>query len=346
MATTGKKALIFFLFVTLLLPTFEVGAQADETLPGATTTPTTTPDSAIPSGNWYVSEQISGNDIAVGDFVVGPGRTEIALQPGQTVVREISVTNRISDNREFKLEIEDIVGSTDGSGAASLTGETRGPYSIRDYVSVPQDTFQLKLGERARIPVTISIPPDVEPGGYYGSVLVSTVRIDENQIADGPRSPVIARIGSLFFITVEGDIETSGETKSISTVGDAWWYQEGPIDLGILYENTGSVHVNPYGEISITNMFGEEVGYIELEPWFVLPKSLRVRELTWDRELLLGRYTVTAQINRGYDDIVDTVTTSFWVIPYKIIGGIFLILLIFIFSFRLFFKRFEFKRKA
>jgi hypothetical protein len=132
----------------------------------------------------------------------------------------------------------------------------------------------------------------------------------------------------------------------IATLDDTMWYEKGPINLGIFYENTGSVHLNPYGELSITNMFGEEVGFIELEPWFVLPKSLRTREITWDRELLLGRYTVTARINRGYDDIVDEVTTTFWVLPWKIVLGIFASIFILVFSIRAFFRTFEFKRKS
>jgi len=124
------------------------------------------------------------------------------------------------------------------------------------------------------------------------------------------------------------------------------WLNDGLVGHWKMDENTGSVHVNPYGELSITNMFGEEVGFIELEPWFVLPTSLRVREITWDREFLLGRYKVTAQINRGYDDIIDEVTVVFWVLPWKIVGGIFLILFIIIFGLRAFFRTFEFKRKG
>ena len=93
-------------------------------------------------------------------------------------------------------------------------------------------------------------------------------------------------------------------------------------------------------------MFGEQVGFVELEPWFVLPKSLRSRDVLWDREFLLGRYTVTAKINRGYDDVVDEVTTTFWVLPWKIVLGTFFILFIIIFSLRVFFRTFEFSRKA
>jgi hypothetical protein len=295
--------------------------------------------------NWYRSEWITG-DIEVGDFVVGPGRTEIVLEPGQTVTKEMTITNRITDNRDFLLEIEDITGTTDASQSVILSGNERGPYSVQDYISVPDTTFTLDLGERARIPVTISVPADAEPGGHYGSVLVSTVRSAENQESSTTRSPVIARVGSLFFIRVAGEAETSGETKDLTLINDKWWYEKGPIELGVLYENTGSVHLNPYGEISITNMFGEQVGFVELEPWFVLPKSLRLREIAWDREFLLGRYTVTAQVNRGYSDIVDEHSVSFWVLPWKIVGGVFLVLFIVIFTIRAFFRTFEFKRKG
>lgn len=353
MTALFKKFVFVCLVILLTTPlTKEVFAQSlSEGNEISTSTPTVTSeiisseDLSIQNNLWYRSEQISGN-IDVGDFVVGPGRTEVEIKPGETIIKEITVTNRISEDRIFKLEIEDITGSSDGSSAASLTGRERGPYSIRDYISFPEDTFVLKLGERARIPITITMPANAEPGGYYGSVLVSTIRDKGSVEPTAPRSPIIARVGSLFFITVPGETLTEGKTVEVSLIGDKLWYERGPIQLGILYENAGSVHLNPYGELTVTNMFGEEVGFIELEPWFVLPTSLRVREITWDREFLLGRYTVIAKINRGYDDIVDEVTVSFWVLPWKIVSGTFLVLFIIIFSMRAFFRTFEFKRKG
>ena len=324
----------------------EVFAQSVDDSTSSTTETAATSTAAVTSApaSWYRVETITGN-IEVGDFLVGPGRAEIQVAPGETVIQEISVTNRISDDRVFKLEVEDIVGSSDGSAAASLVGSGRGPFSVQDYISFPEDEFTLALGERARIPVMITVPPNITPGGYYGSVLVSTVRAPGSTEGNVPTSPIIARVGSLFFIRVTGEAEVQAEVQSITTMDNKWWYEEGPIDFGILTENTGTVHVNPYGEVSITNMFGEEVGFLQMEPWYVLPKSLRIREFTWDREFLLGRYTATAQINRGYDDIVDEVSVSFWVLPWKIVGGIFVSLFVVIFLIRAFFRTFEFKRK-
>jgi hypothetical protein len=93
-------------------------------------------------------------------------------------------------------------------------------------------------------------------------------------------------------------------------------------------------------------MAGEEVGFVELDPWFVLPDSLRLREVAWNREVLFGRYTATAQINRSYEDIIDTEEIVFWVLPWKPITIGFAVLFLVLFLFRAFFKTFEFKRKS
>ena len=296
---------------------------------------------------WFEIEQLTGDRVNQGDFVVGPGRIELEVKPGQTIVEYISVSNRISDNRTFELTVEDISGSNESDEAVVLLGDAKGPYTVKDYISFPEKTFKLNLGERARIPITITIPPNAEPGGFYGSVLVQTVQTDESEGTDSPvpRSPIIARVGTLFFLTVPGNVNKEGVTKEISLPDNKWWYEKGPIKLNVLYENTGSVHLNPYGELRVKNLFNEEVGFIELEPWFALPQSFRTKNITWDREVLFGRYTATAYVNRGYDDIVDEVTVSFWVLPWKIIGGTFLIIFLIIFGIRTFLKRFEFKRR-
>lgn len=280
--------LLLCIWVGSLLPQ-RVAAQSDS----SATTSTSTESQALlvqPGTPWYTSDWVGGNDLNLGDFVVGPGRTEIQVKPGETVTRLITLTNRISANRTFEFIVEDIAGGDDGA-SIKLLGESRGPYTLKDYISFPANRITLGLGERAQIPVTISIPPDAEPGGKYGSVLITTVQDDGTDGTEGApatRSPIIARIGTLFFITVPGDIETAGETKSFSLVGAPWWYEKGPIPFGIAFENTGSIHLNPYGELRITNMFGEEVGYMELDPWFVLPKSMRTREVSSGSGIFAG----------------------------------------------------------
>lgn len=297
----------------------------------------------------YATEGIPGGDAVVGDFVVGPGKVDVTLKPGESRVVEMLVTNRTGERRVFNLTTEDMTGSTDLTKPVVLLGRDKGPYSLKDYLKVDHPSFELDHNERARIPVTISIPPNASPGGLYGSMLVDTVAIEaitgetENTV---PQSAIVARIGTLFFVTIAGEVKREGKLLEFATVGEKSFYQHGPISFGILHENTGSMHLAPYGEVRVSNMFGEEVGYVELEPWFILPQAERFREIRWDREFLFGRYTATAHINRSYDDIVDTDTFVFWVLPWKVLGGAFVGIFVILFLIRAFLRNFEFKRKA
>lgn len=294
----------------------------------------------------YTFEMLPNTEV-LGDFVVGPGKAELEIPAGESRAIELFVTNRTGFTRDFSFAVEDIAGSTDASRSVALLGDDRGPYTLRDYIDVPTEPITLDHAERIRIPLTISVPADAEPGGRYGSVLVSVVTQEAEEGASGvaPRSAIVARIGALFFVTVPGDIVRDGELKDFGTIPNNGWFSEGPITFSLLFENRSSIHLNPYGEIRITNMLGEEVGFLTLDPWFALPQSLRLREMTWERELLMGRYVATAQINRGYDDIVDTKEIVFWVIPWKLIGVAFALLFVLILLIRLFFKKFEFRSR-
>ncbi len=288
------------------------------------------------------------SDKVYSDFVVGPGRFSLEIAPGETKVVEMTVTNRMGIPKTFIFETEDMAGTDDPDVSIVLLGDEVGPYTIRDYIQVPEGRFRLEHAQRARIPVTVSLPPDAEPGGYYGSLLVSIIseegEKDEGEVVPGTK--IVSRIGTLFFITTPGDIVRSSEVKSFATVGDQKFFSKGPVEFNIVTENTGSVHVTPSGELRVFNTLGNEVGFTELLPWHVLPKSVRNKEISWEREFLVGRYTATIKIHRGYGDVIDELSYTFWVIPLELLAGVFAVFFVIFLLFRFLFSRFEFKRKG
>jgi hypothetical protein len=290
----------------------------------------------------YTIDQVDVSGVTQKDFVVGPGKLELELEPGQTKTVLITVANRMGNTRTFNLEVEDFTGSRNPAETVVLLGAERGPYSLKDFLKFEKSSFELKNGERATIPVRVSLPTDAEPGGRYGSVLVSTTA---KEATSAQRSAIVSRLGVLFFVKTPGEVNEDGVLKKFSTRGDQSFFGSGPVTFELLYENNGSVYLNPYGEIRIRNIIGQEVGSVEVDPWFAMPQSLRLREITWDRPYLIGRYTATALINRGYGDTVDEQTISFWVLPWKLLGTAFVGILVIVFLLRFVFSRFEFKRK-
>jgi hypothetical protein len=268
------------------------------------------------------------------DFVVGPGKYQVEIKPGESKVVNMIVSNRLGTEKAFQIQTEDFVGSRNTQATVMLLGSERGPYSLKDYLSFASTTFTIGHSERITIPVTVSIPTDAQPGGLYGSVVISTVTSPQDQVLEGQSSagvsPIVTRIGSLFFIRVTGDVKEELTLEKFSLKNDAKFLGSGPVNFEILYENNGTVHQNPYGSISIKNIFGSEVGQVDIEPWFILPDSLRLREVSWKSPFLFGRYEATVDIVTGIEDKEDSASVVFWVIPWKIIALAFIGLIVLI----------------
>lgn len=272
-----------------------------------------------------------------GDIVVGPGKTELSLDPGSSATQEIIVSNRSGMQKIINIGVEDFRGSRDPNETVQFLGNVNGPYSLKDYVKPEVNQITLNFGERLRLPITISIPKNTSPGGLYGAVMISAVNIDEinngspNNAAAG-KVKIITRVASLFFIRVNGKVVNNGNLKDFKT--EKSLYESGPITFKILSENNGSVYLSPYGVIEIKNMLGQQIDERQIDPWFVMPDSLRERDVVWNNNFLFGRYTATISMNRGYDNIIDSKSFAFWVIPWRIISiiliGLILIIWLFI----------------
>ncbi len=283
-----------------------------------------------------------------GDVILGPTKTEFFLDPGEIATKEIMITNRTGQTLRFQVEIEDFMGSRDPGQSVVLLGSQKGPYSLKDWLTPEILEFTLEHGQRIHLPVKISIPQDAEPGGHYGvvfaAVLPPELTTEEQKEAAKSQIGIVSRAGSLFFVKVKGDVAEEGYLKSLEA--NKKYYEKGPIDFQLLFENNGSIHLVPYGVIEIFNILGEKIDEIEIEPYFAMPDSLRLKEVSWNKGLLFGKYTALASINRGYQDIIDQKKVEFWVIPWKLVltgmVGLFLI----IFLLRFLFTKFEIRKKS
>ena len=258
------------------------------------------------------------------DFMVNPSKFEVNLDRGSSTTKTISVLNRTNKQLEFKVEVEDFVGSQDPNQTVILQGDKKELYSLEDYLIPEIDTFSLKPGQKMILPITISVPEYAEPGGLYGSVLVSS----QASASGGMGATIISRLGALFFVNVNGEVQKEGKLTSFKKIDS----EIGKVSFELLWTNTGNVHLNPFGSIKIFNLIGAQIDEVKVPAYFAMPDSVRYRKVEWDEGKLFGRYKALATINRGYDDIVDELELVFWVLSAKllvtILGGIILFILI------------------
>lgn len=289
-----------------------------------------------------VLEQLPDSKV-FNDFAVGPGKIEMELAPGQTGTFDLLVSNRLGTAKIFNLTSEDFTGSTDKEQTVILLGDDRGPYSLQDFIKIGSTTLSLDHASRARIPVSVSIPKNAEPGGLYGSVIVSTMsKSDEAKNTSGVVStnPIFTRIAVLIFIKVKGEVKEDGKLISFALAQNKKVVSgTDSVIFDLFFKNDGNIHLNPKGTITIQNMLGSTVGIIDVEPWYAMPKSLRFREVAWKPKFLFGKYTATATILPGYGQSKDEISYTFWAIPWKMFLIVFVVVVAVVALFRRLYRR-------
>lgn len=271
----------------------------------------------------YSIQNIQGMDMR-NDFIVGPPKAEVLLDPGQSTYRSITITNRHDQEMIFMLDIEDFTGSKNSDEMIELLGGEKGPYSLKDYLRPEVMEFKLQPGDRISLPVKISIPKDATPGGLYGAVIVTTEPADEATQANKDQTTgglkIKSRIASLFFVRVSGEVKESGALKEFKT--NKKYFEKGPIVFSYSFENTGSIWLNTSGTIDILNLYGSQVDHLDLTPMTIMPGSIRSAVMQWNRDFMLGRYKATINLNRASGNDNFSKTVYFWVLPWKLVTGI------------------------
>ncbi len=284
------------------------------------------------------------------DFAVEPGKTEVLLNPGQHIIKQVTITNRKNKTVNFVLSAEDFIGTNDPKQAVQLLGNEKGPYSIKDFIKPEFTTFSLKFGERITIPVDISVPEKVEPRGYYGALIVSnnpdSISGSQNIDSAEGKTRLVSRIGSLFLVRVNGEGKEEGSINDFKVIGPKKsFYESRPKGFEISFKNTGNVHLVPYGTITIKNLLGKTIDSIPVNAYFSLPDSIRYREVEWKSGFGLGRYTAELSLFKGYNSEFDNAKVSFWILPWKVLLLAFGIIAIFAWFIYYFKTRFELKKK-
>ncbi len=283
--------------------------------------------------------------IEANDFIIEPAKIEIFADPGETIRKNITIINRVPGRSDFTIALEDFVGSDDPTVAVKLLGSEISRYSFRDNIDTEVSELSLTFGQKATIPITISVPANASPGGYYTSVIIAHLPQGGSEDVTGAKT--VSRVAQLLFVRVNGEVEESGQVKEFVVTPTTPVHVSGSLGFNVLFENTGNVHLAPYGYITVKNIFGGIVAQIPIDAYYALPQSERYREVLWEPPFLFGYYTATLELNRGYraEEKIDTLSASFIYLPLAYIISILAIIAFVLFARRFLANRFEIRRK-
>lgn len=246
-----------------------------------------------------------------------PPSQELQVDPEQVVTARAKLRNRSSDTLNIKVRIEDFTASGEEGQVALVE---KGSYSMASWTKVEPEEFALKAGETKEVTATISVPKDAA-GGRYGSFVFSA-----GGQASGTTTAVAQEIASLFLVRISGPVT---EILTLTEFTAPSFLEFGPVPFALKFQNSGNVHVKPFGLVNVRDVFGRAVQDVVVAGQEnIFPGASRVRKVSLDNKWLIGPFTAQAVLNFGSKNESLSATTTFFVFPVRIAAAILLILFV------------------
>jgi len=283
---------------------------------------------------------------------IAPPVINLTANPGQILKIQISLRDVSSENIIVSNQINDfIAASEDGTPKILLNNESSDPYSLKDWIA-PLPNLLMIPKQIKNVPVTIKVPANASPGGHYGVIRFTAAPPE----LKGTGVSLSASLGALILIRVSGDVKESLAVQEFTINHDqdgktgqpGALFESTPIHIVERLKNTGNTHEQPVGQATITDMFGKKIAAvnINLPPRNVLPGSIRRFEQPLNSSVLgnkklFGRYNAKLVVTYGATKQTLTSNTSFWVIPYRLIGTVIVLLVGGFFALRIFIRNYN-----
>ncbi len=143
-------------------------------------------------------------------FELGPTMFQIVAKRGDTITKQLQLTNRSGGEQKYIVSVKDFTGTDNPLQFTAILEETQSEYGASNWFSSEIDSIYLDHGDRLFFDVTIDIPQYADAGEHYAVVLIEPDETGE-YLKGGSVITTKSRVGTLFLIDVEGQRVKSAE---------------------------------------------------------------------------------------------------------------------------------------
>jgi hypothetical protein len=243
-------------------------------------------------------------------ITVAPSIAHIDLA-ADTPEYELTYTNNTKVEINLALSVQDFTELEDSYRINFLTGKDAAnyKYSLSSWISFENKNLQLAPGEKKSVKIFIN-KDRITKGGHYASILAKIQTQESKQ-----QVTIRAVLSSLLFVRASTGKEIEeGKIDTFEPLRDGIGY---PSAYSLRFENSGNVHVIPYGLIQIFDPLGNLVakGALNDNSLDALPESIRrynTNVTTYQKLLLPGIYTAKIDLHFGKTNQKLTTTVTFF----------------------------------
>lgn len=243
-------------------------------------------------------------------LVVAPARQTVALDAGKTENLQIRFFNETNSPISGNIKAVDFI--VTGSDGAPILLEDQ----INDWIVLPYDRASIPAGEVLRVNFKINVPKDAPAGGRYAAIIFEQTGQLTQTTNNEAASLVSPRIVGLVNIKVNGPIT---ESAFINVFKLPKFLEFGKIPLYFEISNKGGYHINPNGQVTLSNWMGQEIEKVIIDDKNIFPNAKRSYEVELGQTWMFGKYKVDLMANYGEQGKTVSESSFVWVIPVTVI---------------------------
>lgn len=279
-----------------------------------------------------VFSQEAGQGTGGSGLTISPTRFVLSVLPGGSDTIKVSVKNPTSSTVNATPLVTDFVSDGETGQPRLLINEERDDLpSIKPFFNT-LDSLRIESQDTVTTEIPVHIPEGTPAGGYYGAICFAATP-EGIAAPDAGQVALTANVCPIALITVPGDITEQVQFRNIlyyRNGGTGTYFTNAPEELGIQIVNQGTGFVQPFGQVTVKDPFGNEILSYELNDTNpkgnVIPSSTRVFRQELPGITKPGRYTATANLSYGDGGEVLTLSKSFWYLPYWFLGLLLLLI--------------------
>ena len=234
-----------------------------------------------------------------------PLRFEITTQPGTSHTQAVTLTNPGKEPVRVRAALSDW--SLSVRGAPQFDPPRPGRlYSASDWVRFAPPELLLEPGKQGLVRFTITVPPDVDPGGYRTGLLFEFAAESELRKAKARQVVLRSRIATLVYVHVgEPPADVDLTDLQIRGAGDQ-------LQIVAALKNTSRRSVRTKGTLTLFDGSGAAAARIVVPEVPVLPESERELAMSVSAStppLPSGTYRVELKLDVGMAALLVGETT-------------------------------------
>lgn len=257
-------------------------------------------------------------------LVVAPARQTVAMDAGTVENLQVKFFNESTSPISGNIKAVDfVVTGSDGSPILLEDNEN-------DWIKLPYQKATIAAGDVLKVNFKVEVPKNELPGGRYVAIIFEqTGQLVNAASLNESASSISSRIVSLLSIRINGPVIESAFVNIFKTPK---FLEFGKIPVYFEITNKGGYHINPKGQVTLTNWMGKEIDRVTIDDKNIFPSAKRSYETSLGETWMFGKYKINLVASYGETGKTVLAENFVWIIPVTVVVVIIFLILILILS--------------